>query len=614
MSEYKIMDNYLIFKDLGSDSIGINYRAGEIEDNKTSNHRLLTVVHPFLAKNPAVWKRIKILLEGIKKSNIPNLYSPERIEVREDKTTLVYPFLKGKTFEQILEDSAKKHTPINFDLAFSIALAIADLIDTGSAIVVSGKKSFHGFLTPDNIIIDYDGKIFLKNYGIFPYLHQDDEIFSEMVKKYGAWIAPEFLRKERPIPQSDIYHLGYIIYRMLTGSYFSCLPDEDFDSKFSNIAFTQHIDSSDTNFLTNIIQFFKKTLNPDPASRFASIREFKDFISGHFKIEELSSVTFSLAYFMNSLYLEATEAENKDLENELAYTIPVKSEVKKTKDDALIENILIGLEEKEKSKSKFVLISVFIAVVAIAVAAFFYINMSKTRQAREDQVARLAKLEQELLDRKNQLNSLENKYQEQIKSIEEKISTTEEDKKANQEEMDRLKREYEAERKKKLDNMRRLEAQRKKEAAAAAEEEKPEVKPTEKPAEKDAAKTDTTEEEAGKPAGEVPKVEAAQPKIEVGQIIPLGEATGKPTKLAGKNPGGSYKLRKKYSGRTITVMSSLLINEHGDVEKIKILGSVPKDIETNIKKTVSNWKFRPAQKDGVNVKVWLPKTFVIKFQ
>jgi serine/threonine protein kinase len=88
------------------------------------------------------------------------------------KALLIYPLIKGRTFEKVLENSMEKDLPINFDLAFSIAIAIADLIDTGSSIVVSGQKSFHGFLTPDNILIDYDGKIYLKNYGIFPYLNK----------------------------------------------------------------------------------------------------------------------------------------------------------------------------------------------------------------------------------------------------------------------------------------------------------------------------------------------------------------------------------------------------------------------------------------------------------
>ncbi len=608
MNEYNIMDNYVIFKDLGSDSIGNNFRAGEIEDNKPGRHRLLTVVHSFLATNPAVWKRIKILLEGIKKSNIPNLYSPEKIEVREDKTTLVYPLLHGKTFEQVLEDATKKNAPINFDLAFSIALAIADLIDTGSSIVVSGKKSFHGFLTPDNIIFDYDGKIFLKNYGIFPYLNHDDEIFTEMIKKYGAWTAPEFLRKEKPIPQSDIYHLGYIIYRMLTGNYFSCLPGEDFDAKFSNIAFTQHIHSSEKGFLTNIINFFKNTLNPDPGKRFANIREFKDFISNHFKIEELSSVTFSLAYFMNSLYLETIEEEASLLEKESAYVIPSKSEEQKVKDDSLIENILIGLEEKERARSKFLLIPIAIAAAAVAIAVFFYINMNKTKQARLDEINKLKQQEQTYLTRLQASADRTDQLQKEMDSIKEKITTTEDDKKAQQERLNKLQLEYQQRLKDEADIRQKIQDERKKretvqdQLGIAKETTAAETKPVE-----------PSPGEAIQPATEDRQTPLEQPKTTVGQVVPLAETTVKPEKISGENPGELYLLRKKYAGRHITVLSSILVNENGNVETIKILGSVPGDIKANVMETVKSWKFKAPQKDGVNVKAWIQKQFVLRF-
>ena len=222
MSDYKILNNYFIYEELESDSLGNNFRAGEIEDRKAKNHTLLTKIYPFFSGDANTWKRIDILMEGIKKANIPNIYSPEKIITEDDMALLAYPFIKGRTLEVILSDSAKKDIPINFDLTFSIAIAIADLIDIGSTIVVSGKKSFHGFLTPDNIIIDYDGKIILKNYGIYPYLGITEEVFNEVVKKYGAWIAPEFLNKSKLLPQTDIFYLGYIIYRILTGEYFSC--------------------------------------------------------------------------------------------------------------------------------------------------------------------------------------------------------------------------------------------------------------------------------------------------------------------------------------------------------------------------------------------------------
>lgn len=609
MSEYKLVNDYLIFKELNSDSIGVNYRAGEVEDRKTSKHHLLTEVYPFISSNADIWKRVNILMEGIKKSNIPNLYSPQKIIKEEDKALLVYPLIKGQTFEKVLEDSTQKDIPINFDLTFSIGLAIADLIDTGSSIVVSGQKSFHGFLTPDNIIVDYDGKIFLKNYGIFPYLSKTEELYNEMINKYGAWVAPEFLRKERLLPQSDIYHLGYIIYRILTGEYFSYSSGEDFESKFSNIRFTQHLPSSDKDFLTNLITFFKKTLHPDPKQRFENMKAFKDYIAHYFHIEELSSVTFSLAYFMNSLYLESMEEENKHLEEELAYALPEeKPEVEAVPagDSRLAEDILAGLEDKKGSKLK-IIIPIVVVVIVIAIAGFFYITSTQKaeKERQRQQLATMKAMETRLAELQKSQDAAQEKYQQQLKDLEEKKTTTEEEQKAKEDEIKRLK-EY------------RLEQERKEQERIKIEQEalqkQKELDDQLLKQQEETALKQKEEEEKRKKEAERKRLEEERNKVTPGQLVPLGEDVQKPVKIKGKDPKFPHHIKTRYAGnKSIVIRAIILIDENGKVGNVRMLSKTPSDISSVLIKSLMKWVYKPAMKKNVKVKVWLPVQLNVSF-
>lgn len=609
MSEYKIINDYLIFKELNSDSIGVNYRAGEIEDRKASRHQLLTEVFPFISGNADIWKRVNILMEGIKKSNIPNLYSPQKIIKEEDKALLVYPLIKGQTFEKVLEDSSQKDIPINFDLTFSIGLAIADLIDTGSSIVVSGQKSFHGFLTPDNIIVDYDGKIYLKNYGIFPYLSKTEELYNEMINKYGAWVAPEFLRKERLQPQSDIYHLGYIIYRILTGEYFSYSSGEEFDSKFSNIRFTQHLPSSDKDFLTNLITFFKKTLHPDPSQRFENMKAFKDYIAHFFHIEELSSVTFSLAYFMNSLYLESMDEENKHLEEELAYSLPEEKpeiDAASAGDSRLAEDILAGLEEKKGSKLK-ILIPIIAVVIVIGVAAFLYITSTQkaAKERQQQQLATMKAMESRLAELQKSQEAAQQKYQQQLKDLEEKKTNTEEEQKAKEEEIKKLK-EY------------RLEQERKEQERIQKEQEalqkQQEMDEELKKQQEEAARKKKEEEEKLKKEAERKRLEEERNKVTVGQLVPLSDDVKKPEKIGGKDPRFPHHIKNRYAGnKEISIRAIILIDENGKVSNVRMLSKTPSDISSILIKALMKWEYTPAEKNNVKVKVWLPIQLTVSF-
>ena len=56
----------------------------------------------------------------------------------------------------------------------------------------------------------------------------------------------------------------------------------------------------------------------------------------------------------------------------------------------------------------------------------------------------------------------------------------------------------------------------------------------------------------------------------------------------------------------------ILVDENGDVTKIKILtGNVATDIKSLLEDTLYKWKYKPALKDNVKVKVWL--TVAVKF-
>ncbi len=605
MKEYKVMNDYVYYRDLFSDTMGINYRVAPIQNRRPLGHKILCEVSPAIAGIPDMWKRVRILLEGIRKSNIPFLYSPEKINVTDKGSQLVFEHFRGKNFEQILVDAEKKGMPINFDLAMSISIAIADIIEVGSSIIVSGERSYHGFLTPDNILMHYDGKIFLKNYGLFQYLEKNDLFYSETEKRYGSWLTPEFIRKDKIVSQSDIYHLGYLVYRILTGKYFSYSAGEDFDAKFANLTFKQYMPSTDKSFLTNVITFFKKTLNPDPLKRFLTIKEFKDFIANYFHIEELSSITFNLAYFMNSLYGEAVEEEDKILKQELAYFVPEpkKEAPASVSKDELVSGILEGLDERKKMPSWLWPVLGGVAIVA-AIGIYFAVSSGKkTSELTAQQNAEAAQRLKTQQEQSAQIQAMAEKIKE-LESL--KATADEAQKRALELEKQRL----EEQKRKAMDEQARM----------RAEDEKRKLEETTQLQKQEEAKKIQEELERKKKEDEDKaqlaeierKKEAA--KTKTGDQVPLSEVSVKPERVSGTAPAVSGSLKTKYRGKEFTVPTTILVDENGSVTKVKILtSSVPNDIRVVIEETVLNWKYSPAMKDGVKVKVWLSIPFKFAF-
>lgn len=610
MSEYKVVNNYLLFKQMHLDTSGVNYRGADIQDNRPGEHKLITEVHPFFTEDENTWKRIALLLEGVKKSNITHLYSPDRIVRSRDTTFLVFPYIKGRTLEQVMEDSQKRDVPVNFDLAFSIVMAIADQLDVGSTIVVSGKKSFHGFLTPDNIIVDYDGNIFLKNYGIAPFLEQNDKVFREVEMKYGAWLAPEFMRREKTTSASDIYHLGYIIYRMLTGQYFSYSAGEDFDSKFSNLSFSHFMPTTSKDFISHLISFFKKTLNPDPMKRFNSIREFKDYIANYFEIEELSSVTFNLSYFMNSLYARDMEVDDREMAAEAEYVIPEPEPEAVAAQEAaggseIVEQILSGLDDSDRSRSKLLLPLILVVLVVVVGLGFYFISQANKKAEIQTQQVQ-ASLKQELANYKKQLDQ---EFQDKLNAIETKTAVTAEEQKAKEAEIQRLKDWREEQQRREQERLRKLEEQKK---AVAAEEEQKRLE-AEKQKETEQAKVDAAAEAKLQEEEAARKLEESiNAKIAAGEPIDMQYVTKKPEKTAGDDPYRSRELRKLFKGRTVTVVVRLLIDEKGRMSRVRFKGNVEPGAKMELSQVLATWSFSPAMRNTTPVKVWMELT--LKFE
>jgi len=400
--------------------------------------------------------------------------------------------------------------------------------------------------------------------------------------------------------------LGYLIYRVLTGKYFSYSPGEDFDSKFANLTFKQYMPSTDKNFLANVITFFRKTLNPDPLKRFLTIKEFKDFIANYFHIEELSSITFNLAYFMNSLYGEAVEEEEKILKQELAYIVPEpKKEMPSTpqaKED-LVSGILEGLDERKKSPGW---LWPVLGVVALAAVIGIYFAVTSGKKASELSAQQQTEAALRLKAQEEQTSQIQ-AMADKIKELETlKLTADEAQKKALELEKQRL----EEQKRKAQDEQARLKAEdekRKLEEANQVQQAEEEKKAQEELDRKKA------EEEKAKQA-EIQKKLAEAAKTKPGDQIPLSEVTTKPEKITGSAPAISPSMRTKYKGKVFTVPTTILVDENGNVAKVKILtGNVPNDIKTMIEETLSNWKYSPAIKDGVKVKVWLSVPFKFGF-
>jgi TonB family protein len=119
------------------------------------------------------------------------------------------------------------------------------------------------------------------------------------------------------------------------------------------------------------------------------------------------------------------------------------------------------------------------------------------------------------------------------------------------------------------------------------------------------------------PPGQAQAEERAAPRpparTNAGDLVPLEKADAYPRVLSSVEPAYPTAARQlKMEG---VVLVNALINENGDVLQVNAVpGNNMAVFEKSAENAVMKWKFYPAQKDGVNVKVWklISITFKLK--
>ena len=144
------------------------------------------------------------LLAKVRHPNVVTLYGAEQIG---DQIGLWMEFVRGHTLEQILDRRRVVGAAEAVDIAHELCRAMS---------AVHGAGLLHRDIKAHNVMRAEDGRIVLMDFGTGREL--DDEATSDLAGT-PLYLAPEVLQGQKASVRSDIYSLGVLLYRLVTGSY-----------------------------------------------------------------------------------------------------------------------------------------------------------------------------------------------------------------------------------------------------------------------------------------------------------------------------------------------------------------------------------------------------------
>jgi hypothetical protein len=198
-------------------------------------------------------------LARVRQANIVSIYGAA---VHEGRAGLWMELIRGTSLAQLLA----QHGPFPAEEVRGIGLDLCHALAT-----VHRHDLLHGDIKTENVMREVSGRIVLMDFGAAREL---DSARTSVVSGTLNYLAPEVLRGGAPSPASDIYALGVLLFRLLSGAYPYTAPDLDGLLRQQDSGTCARLSRLRPGLPRNLVRAVERAIQIDPAKRPASALAF----------------------------------------------------------------------------------------------------------------------------------------------------------------------------------------------------------------------------------------------------------------------------------------------------------------------------------------------------
>ena len=315
---------FVLLEEIDSTALGSEYRAAKL--GPTGFEKIVSVerLRPALSANAEVAKSLLDQVKAAAQIQSPNVVKIFGIGKVDASYYISYEFLEGKSLKAVFKRCRHETFPFSVDHALLVTSKTCSALEQAhTRKSETGARYFHGLVTPDNVVVTYEGEVRVRGFGYWPSRVREAGGVGDAERRY---LAPEQVAGAFGDTRSDTFGVGVLLFEMLTGQpLFAEGRDGGDPAAKVGPAKLWNPTTDDDSLPKPIAEILRRALAGDPGARYAEIQEMRKAVDTLLFSGDFTPTTFNLAFFMHSLFRDDIERESRRLkeEREASYAEPL---------------------------------------------------------------------------------------------------------------------------------------------------------------------------------------------------------------------------------------------------------------------------------------------------
>lgn len=260
-------------------------------------------------------------------SNIVQVYDFVKAN---DTYFLIMEYVNGKDLKQLICKAMEMEVllPIPFSVYVisEVCMGLAYAHDKKDDIQNTPLDIIHRDMSPQNIMISYDGGIKIVDFGIAKALDRMDATTTGIIKgKYG-YMAPEQVVGKPADRRSDIFCAAVVLFEILSGRRLFYADNPVATLALINDCVIPSLSQLDPKITPELEAIVLKGLRKEPTDRYPDAGEFHQYLQEFLSLNYPSYTQRDVSQLMQQVFVQEIDEEKKRFEQAFQQCVPLLQE------------------------------------------------------------------------------------------------------------------------------------------------------------------------------------------------------------------------------------------------------------------------------------------------